>query len=40
MLELADECRTLGVKHMFDPSQQVIWLDAADLHYASRAPIF
>ena len=40
MLELADECRTLGVKHMFDPSQQVIWLDGADLHYGiSRADI-
>jgi adenosine kinase len=33
MLELAEECRSLGVKHMFDPSQQVIWLDAPDLHY-------
>jgi adenosine kinase len=33
MLELADECRTRGVQHMFDPSQQVIWLDSPDLHY-------
>jgi adenosine kinase len=33
MLELAEECRVLGVKHMFDPSQQAIWLDAADLYY-------
>jgi adenosine kinase len=33
MLELAEECRTLGVKHMFDPSQQVIWLEGPDLHY-------
>jgi len=33
MLELADECHREGVRHMFDPSQQVIWLDAADLRY-------
>lgn len=28
MSELADECYQLGVPFMFDPSQQVIWLDA------------
>jgi adenosine kinase len=33
MLELADECRTLGVQHMFDPSQQVVWLAGEDLRY-------
>lgn len=33
MLELADECRTLGVQHMFDPSQQVVWLEGDDLRY-------
>jgi adenosine kinase len=33
MLELADECRARGVRHLFDPSQQVIWLDGPDLHY-------
>ena len=33
MLELAEECRVRGVRHFFDPSQQVIWLDADDLRY-------
>ena len=33
MLELAEECRARGVRHFFDPSQQVIWLDADDLRY-------
>ncbi|MBN2303862.1 MAG: carbohydrate kinase family protein [Anaerolineae bacterium] len=33
MLELADELFTGGIRHMFDPSQQVIWLEADDLHY-------
>ncbi len=33
MLELAEECRARGVRHLFDPSQQVIWLDADDLRY-------
>lgn len=33
MLELAEETRQLGVTHFFDPSQQVIWLEADDLHY-------
>lgn len=33
MLELADECQALGVRHLFDPSQQVIWLNAEDLRY-------
>ncbi len=33
MLELAEETRQLGVTHFFDPSQQVIWLDADDLYY-------
>ena len=33
MLELAEECRQLGVRHLFDPSQQVIWLEADDLSY-------
>lgn len=33
MLELADECHTCGIRHMFDPSQQVIWLSAEDLAY-------
>jgi adenosine kinase len=33
MLELADECQRLGVTHFFDPSQQVIWLNADDLAY-------
>ncbi len=33
MLELAEECRVRGVTHMFDPSQQIIWLDANDLAY-------
>ncbi len=33
MLDLAEECRVRGVRHFFDPSQQVIWLDADDLRY-------
>ena len=33
MLELADECQRLDVTHFFDPSQQVIWLNADDLAY-------
>lgn len=33
MLELADECRQRNVRHLFDPSQQVIWLEADDLQY-------
>lgn len=33
MLELADELHTSGIRQMFDPSQQVIWLDADDLAY-------
>ncbi len=33
MLALAEECRAHGVRHLFDPSQQVIWLDADDLRY-------
>jgi adenosine kinase len=33
MLELAEECRARGIRQMFDPSQQVIWLEAQDLYY-------
>lgn len=31
MMELADECSALGVPFLFDPSQQVIWLEADSL---------
>ncbi|NDJ74648.1 MAG: carbohydrate kinase family protein [Chloroflexi bacterium] len=31
MNELADECQSLGVPFLYDPSQQVIWLEADDL---------
>lgn len=40
MSELADECCESGVPFMFDPSQQVIWLDADVLrHGADRCSI-
>lgn len=33
MGELADECQTSGYPFLFDPSQQVIWLDGAFLRH-------
>lgn len=35
MSELIDECSTSGVPFMFDPSQQVIWLDAEVLRHGT-----
>ena len=35
MSELIDECSTSGVPFMFDPSQQVIWLDAEILRHGT-----
>ena len=34
MLNYADECRDLGIRFIFDPSQQLPWLDGAQLRGA------
>jgi adenosine kinase len=34
MLKYADECRDLGIRFIFDPSQQLPWLDGAQLRGA------
>ena len=34
MLKYADECRALGIRFIFDPSQQLPWLDGPQLRGA------